>query len=70
VLRVARLAAVAGGAGGVASPSNWRSIISALTIFYTLLSVSLFVPVIAGLYTRRPRRARSAAAIGTGVVTV
>jgi SSS family solute:Na+ symporter len=70
VLRVARLAALAGGALGVALAILLESVISALTIFYTLLSVSLFVPVLAGLYTRRPGVPEALAAIGTGVVTV
>jgi len=42
-------------------------VIGALSIFYTLLSVSLFVPVIAGLYLRRVGTPEVFAAIGTGV---
>jgi solute:Na+ symporter, SSS family len=70
VLRVARMAALAGGAFGVVFAILLESVINALTIFYTLLSVSLFVPLIAGLYTRRPGVPEALAAIGTGVVTV
>ena len=70
VLRVARLAALAGGTLGVVFAILLESVINALTIFYTLLSVSLFVPVIAGLYTRRPGVPEALAAIGTGVLTV
>jgi SSS family solute:Na+ symporter len=70
ILRVARLAAVAGGILGVLLAIVLESVISALTVFYTLLSVSLFVPVIAGLYTRRPGVPEALAAIGTGVTVV
>jgi solute:Na+ symporter, SSS family len=70
VLRVARLAALAGGVLGVIFAILLESVIGALTIFYTLLSVSLFVPVIAGLYTRRPGTPEALGAIATGVTTV
>jgi SSS family solute:Na+ symporter len=70
VLKVARLAALAGGALGVVFAILLESVINALTIFYTLLSVSLFVPVLAGLYTRRPGVPEALSAIVTGVVTV
>ena len=67
VLRVARGAAVAGGALGVTIATVAPTVIGALGIFYTLLSVSLFVPVIAGLYLRRVGTAEAFAAIGRGV---
>ena len=70
VLKVARLAALAGGALGVVFAILLESVINALTIFYTLLSVSLFVPVVAGLYTRRPGVPEAMSAIVTGVLTV
>lgn len=69
ILRVARRAAVAGGAGGVAIAMLSDSIVGALGIFYTLLSVSLFVPVIVGLYVGRVRTPEALAAIGAGVTT-
>jgi SSS family solute:Na+ symporter len=70
VLRVARLAAVVGGAlaTGIAILSN--SIIDALAIFYTLLAVSLFVPLIVGLYVRRVRTPEAMASIGAGVAVI
>ena len=37
-----------------------QTIVDALAIFYTLLGVSLFVPILAGLYVRRAVRARRA----------
>jgi SSS family solute:Na+ symporter len=67
VLRVARLAAVAGGALGVVLALAFESVIGALTIFYSILSVSLFVPVIGALYLGRAGRAEAFAAIATGV---
>ena len=70
VLRVARMAALAGGLLGIGLAVVSESIISALSIFYTLLSVSLFVPVMAGLYTRRAGVPEALAAIGTGVTLV
>ena len=67
VLRVARQAAVVGGVLGTALAIVAESIVAALGIFYTLLSVSLFVPVLTGLYTRRVGSAEALAAIGAGV---
>ncbi|MDH3731942.1 MAG: sodium:solute symporter family protein [Gemmatimonadota bacterium] len=70
VLRVARWAAVAGGVLGVGLALVLPSVIGSLTIFYSLLSVSLFVPVVAGLYTRRPGVAEAFAAIGAGLLAL
>jgi solute:Na+ symporter, SSS family len=68
VVRVARLAAVSGGllaliiAVGVA-----KSVLDSLAIFYVLLGVTLFVPVVAGLYTRRGGGVSALCAIAGGV---
>jgi SSS family solute:Na+ symporter len=70
LLRVARIAAFIGGALGVVLSIYLATVIGALTIFYSLLGVSLFVPVIAGLYTRRPGSAAAVTAIVAGVVTL
>jgi SSS family solute:Na+ symporter len=67
VLRVARIAALAGGVLGVLIAVELESIVGALSIFYSLLSVSLFVPVIAALHTRRAGAPEAIAAIGSGV---
>ncbi len=67
VLKVARLAAVGGGALGITLAIVSPTIIGALTIFYSLLSVSLFVPVVAGLYLQRVGKPEALAAIGAGV---
>ncbi len=70
VLRAARAAAVAGGALGVGIAVVAPTVSDALTFFYTLLSVSLFVPVIAGLYVGRAGTPEALAAIAAGVALV
>ncbi len=70
VLRVARGAAFAGGLLGVGLAIVLPSVIGSLTIFYSLLSVSLFVPVVAGLYLRRPGTVEAVAAIGAGLAAL
>ncbi len=70
VLNVARLASVAGSVAGVLVALLSKTIVDALSIFYTLLAVSLFVPVIGGLYLRRPRPGDALAAIAGGVLVV
>ncbi len=67
VLRTARLTAVAAGALGTALAIGLGSVVNALTIFYTLIGVSLFVPVLAGLYVRRTSSAGALATMAAGV---
>lgn len=67
VLRVARLAAVAGGAGAIALALVAESIIGTLSIFYSVLGVCLFVPVVGGLTVRRLTAPAALAAIVGGV---
>ena len=67
VLRVARGAAVAGGALGIGFAVVAPSVIGALTVFYTLLSVCLFVPVVAGLFVPRVGTREALASIAVGV---
>lgn len=67
ILLVARLAAIAGGAIGVLLAIQLPTVIGALSIFYTLLGVSLFVPVLAGLYLRGAGMPEAFAAIAAGV---
>ena len=59
VLRVARGAAIGGGALGVLLALVLPSIIGAISIFYALMGVCLFVPLVAGLYTRLAGHTRS-----------
>lgn len=70
LLRVARLAAVGGGALGVVLAIVLQTVIGALTIFYSLLVVTLFVPILGGLYVTRARSRDALVAIGAGVVTM
>jgi solute:Na+ symporter, SSS family len=68
VLSVARLASAAGGTLGVILAIVLpQSVVAALTIFYSLLAVSLFVPVVGGLFVRRAGTAEAFAAIAAGI---
>ena len=70
LLRVARWAAVGGGVSGVMLAIVLSSVVGALTIFYTLLVVSLFVPIVAGLYTKRAGTPEAFASIGAGIAVI
>ena len=70
VLKVARGAALVGGALGVLLALVLPSVILALSIFYALMAVCLFVPLVAGLWTRLPGPPEAMAACGVGVVTL
>ena len=70
VVRVARGAAIAGGVLGTLWALSFESIVDALSVFYTLLTVSLFVPVLAGLYVRRVAAPEALSATATGVAIV
>lgn len=70
ILWVARVAAVGGGASGVLLAIVSPTVIESLSIFYALLSVSLFVPVVVGLYSRRGGATEALAAIGAGVAVL
>lgn len=70
VLAVARRAAITGGALGVLLAVVIPTVIDSLTVFYSVLSVSLFVPVVAGLHSRRPGVPEALAAIGVGVTVL
>ncbi len=61
LLRVARISAVAGGVLGVLLSIYLSTIVQAMTVFYSLLGVSLFVPVLGGLYSRRAGQAEALA---------
>lgn len=70
VLKVARAAAILGGAAGIGLAVLAPSVIGALSFFYTVLSVSLFVPLIAGLYVGRVGTPEALAAIAFGCLTL
>lgn len=70
LLLVARLAAVAGGLGGVFIAIQLETIVQALSIFYSLLGVAFFVPVIGGLYVRRAGPPEALASMAAGIGTL
>ncbi|MEO7966726.1 MAG: hypothetical protein ABIT38_22740, partial [Gemmatimonadaceae bacterium] len=70
VLRVARLSAVAGGTLGVLIALMAQTIIGTLSFFYSVLGVSLFVPIVAGLYRASFGRREALAGIGAGLVVM
>src|SRR5262249_61353044 len=70
VLSVARWTTVVAGAISVALAIVVPSVGDVLLIFYTLLAVSLFVPIIAGLWIPRVRAEEALAAICVGVTLV
>ena len=70
LLAVARMSAVAGGVLGVLLSIYLSTIVQAMTVFYSLLGVSLFVPVLGGLYSRRAGQAEALAAIIAGIVVL
>ncbi|HET7291989.1 MAG TPA: sodium:solute symporter family protein [Vicinamibacteria bacterium] len=70
MLRVARLAALAGAGLGVALAILLPDVIGALSLFYSVLSVCLFVPVVAGLYAPRAGTREALLAIGSGAATL
>jgi SSS family solute:Na+ symporter len=70
LLAVSRIAAVVGGSLGVVLSIWLLTVIDAMRIFYSLLVVTMLVPVIGGLYFRRPNATSAVAAIVTGVMTM
>jgi SSS family solute:Na+ symporter len=55
---------------GVALAITSASIVLLLTIFYSLLTAGLFVPILAGLYVPRARTADAMAAIVCGLTAM
>lgn len=67
VLKVARTTTLVAGAAATALAIVMPSVADTLTIFYLLLSVSMFVPVVAGLYARRVGAPEALAATAAGM---
>ncbi|HEX9637681.1 MAG TPA: sodium:solute symporter family protein [Acidobacteriota bacterium] len=63
LLQVSRRTSVVAGLLGVAAAILLPGVIAALTLFYSILTVSLLVPLLAGLYTTGPRPIDAKAAI-------
>lgn len=72
VLKVARLGAAAGGILATLLAMALGSVIESITIFYSLLSMSLFVPIVGGVYWARAgsRDAIAAIVVGVGVFVI
>jgi solute:Na+ symporter, SSS family len=70
MLRVTRLMAVVSGMLGVAVALAAANVITALSIFYTLMGVGLFMPIVGGLCVRRAGSREAMGAILAGVGTV
>ena len=70
VLAVTRGAAIGCGTVAVALAIVSPTIIGVIGVFYGLLGVSLFVPILAGLYIRRAGTPEAAASIACGVSTM
>lgn len=69
-LLVARVTAVGLGAVAVVLAMAAESVIAALSIFYTLMGVGLFVPMLAGLFVPRATTAGALAATLSGIAAV
>jgi SSS family solute:Na+ symporter len=69
LLLVGRATSIGAGALGILLAIRVPSIITSLTLFYSLVSVALFVPVVVGLYSKRPDAVSALAAIGISVPT-
>lgn len=69
LLRLSRIATIICGVVGVILALRLESIISALTIFYSLMSVSLSAPLLFGLFTERANNAGAvmSAVLGAGL---
>jgi solute:Na+ symporter, SSS family len=70
VLKVARLTTLASGVVATALAVVSPSVADTLTIFYVVLAVSMFVPVMAGLYVRRVGAPEAMAATIAGLAIV
>lgn len=62
-LALARRSALGAGALSILLANWFQSILSALSFFYSLLTLTLFVPLVAGLFWRRPGQSVALAAI-------
>lgn len=70
VLLVTRWTSVVAAALGIGLALALGSVVEALTIFYSLLSVSLFVPILAGLYIKSASASEALGSIGAGVIVM
>ncbi|MDR1990467.1 MAG: sodium:solute symporter family protein [Acidobacteriaceae bacterium] len=69
VLRVARWTALTAGILGVLLAWTTEDVIDTLTVFYALISVGLFVPIVGGLYVQRTSATGALLSVACGVTT-
>lgn len=69
LLKMSRLVTVIAGALGIGIALALPNIITALSIFYSLMSVSLTAPLLFGLFSKRPTTAASFASAFVGIAT-
>ena len=67
VLRVARIAAIVGSACGIGVALLYGSVRAAVSVFYAILTVTLVVPIVGGLYVPGAGRREGLASILAGV---
>lgn len=70
LLKVARVSAVVGGTLGVVLSIYLTTVTEAVGMFYSLLAVTLFVPLLVGLYSRRGGSPEALSAIAVGISTM
>ena len=66
-LALARRSSLGAGALGILLANWFQSILSALSFFYGLLTLTLFVPLVAGLFWKRPGQSVALAAIASSL---
>jgi len=66
-LALARRSALGAGALGILLANWFQSILSALSFFYGLLTLTLFVPLVAGMFLSRPGQSVALAAIASSL---
>ena len=69
-LRIARIAAVTGGVAATGLALLLPTVIDSLTVFYSLLTVALTIPIVAGLFSRKPGVPEALCAIGAGTTAL
>ena len=67
LLKIARWAAFSGAILSVLLALVLPSIIGALTIFYSLIAICVFIPVIGGLFSPHPRSLEASSAVVVGI---
>ena len=70
MLRVTRITAMLAGTMGIGIALVAAGVVSALSIFYTIMGVTLFVPIVTGLMSERPSSTEALASIVSGTIVV